>query len=149
MHASQAPKAAAGGARPKSGSGKAGAALYDVEDYSAILLRLKSGRSVILESGWAAFIPPDRREYGIDLLGTRGGLSLFPGRFFRNGKDGYETVGLDGAKASLTEDRVHYFVACALDGQKPLITPDQCLKVQRVIDAIYASAKAKKEVRLG
>lgn len=121
---------------------------FDVEDYSVALLRLKSGRSIILESGWAAFIPPDRREFGIDLLGTDGGLSLFPARVFRNGRDGYETVNLTPSKLPHSEDRLHHFVSCVLDNQKPLVTLDQALKVQQVIDAIYASDKSKKEVRL-
>jgi len=121
---------------------------FDVEDYSVALLRLKNGHSIILESGWAAFLPPDRREFGIDLLGTEGGISLFPARLFRNGKDGYETVNVDTSHLALGEDRIHHFVTCVLEGKKPMVTLDQCLKVQEILDAIYTSAKTNREVAL-
>src|ERR1043165_4701552 len=57
----------------------------DVEDYSVAILRLKHGRSLILEVSWAAFHPADSREYVIDLLGTQAGLSLYPAKLSRNG----------------------------------------------------------------
>jgi predicted dehydrogenase len=46
------------------------------------------------------------------------------------------------------EDRIHHFVSCTLDGKKPLVAPEQSLKVQGIIDAIYASAATGKEVRV-
>jgi predicted dehydrogenase len=47
-----------------------------------------------------------------------------------------------------SEDRIHHFVTCALEGKKPLVLPEESLKVQQVLDAIYASAATGKEVRL-
>jgi predicted dehydrogenase len=121
---------------------------FDVEDFGVALLKLKSGRSVVLEVSWAAFLPEDGREYGIDLLGANGGLSLYPARLFRSSPDGYETVHLNSIKALHTEDRVHHFVSCVLEGKKPLVTLEESLAVQGIIDAIYASAATGKEVRL-
>jgi predicted dehydrogenase len=122
---------------------------FDVEDYGTALIRLKSGRSVVLEIGWACFQDNESREYGIDLLGTNAGLSLWPARIFRNTIDGQDTLHLSPSKVSCPEDRVHHFVSCVLDGKKPLITPEESLKVQQILDAIYASAASGKEVRLG
>ena len=51
-------------------------------------------------------------------------------------------------KVPFPEDRTHHFVACVLDGKKPLVLPEESLKVQQVLDAIYASAATKKEVVL-
>ena len=67
---------------------------FDVEDYSIALLRFKSGKTVTLETSWAANHPDDAREYGVDLLGTTTGLSLYPARLFRSGPSGYETIHL-------------------------------------------------------
>ena len=120
----------------------------DVEDYSVAILRLKRGRSVILEVSWAAFHPADSREYGIDLLGTQAGLSLYPAKLSRNGPNGYESILLNAAKVPHAEDRVHHFVGCVLDGKKPLVTAEESLKVQQIFDAIYASAASGKEVSL-
>jgi predicted dehydrogenase len=121
---------------------------FDVEDFSVALLKTKSGRSVLLEVAWAAFVPSGEHEHGIDLLGTQAGLSLFPARLHRHSLDGWETVHLNSPKIAYSEDRIHHFVSCVLDNKRPLVTPEESLKVQEILDAIYASASSGKEVRL-
>ncbi|MCI0746912.1 MAG: Gfo/Idh/MocA family oxidoreductase [Verrucomicrobia subdivision 3 bacterium] len=121
---------------------------FDVDDYGVAFLRLKSGRTVILEASWAAYVPSDVREYGIDLFGTNAGLSLYPARMFRNGPNGYETIHLSVPKLPHSEDRIHHFVACVLEGKRTLVPLEESLHLQQVLDAIYASAGTGKEVRL-
>jgi len=121
---------------------------FDVEDYSIALLRFKSGKTVTLETSWAANHPSDAREYGIDLLGTNAGLSLYPARMFRSGPNGYETIQLATPKVPLCEDRIQHFVNCLLDGKKSLVPLEESLKVQEILDAIYESAASGKEVRI-
>ncbi len=122
---------------------------FDVEDYGVALLKLKSGRTVTLEASWAGFHAGDMREQGVDLLGTTAGLSLFPAKIFRNGSAGYETVHLASAKVPYPEDRVQHFVNCVLEGKKPLVTIEESLKLQQILDAIYTSASTGREVRMG
>ena len=122
--------------------------VFDVEDYSVALIRMESGRTVALEVSWAAFHASDVREKGVDLYGTEAGLSLFPTRVFRNGPSGYETIQLSQSKLPYSEDRVHHFVSCVLDGKKPLVSMDESYKVQQALEAIYASSSSGKEVRL-
>jgi predicted dehydrogenase len=122
---------------------------FDVEDHGVALLRLKSGRTVNLEASWAGFTTADAREYGVDLMGTNAGLSLYPAKMFRQGAAGYETVHLSAVKVPHPEDRVHHFVNCVLENKRPLVTIEESLKLQQVMDAIYASANTGKEVRLG
>jgi predicted dehydrogenase len=122
---------------------------FDVDDYCAAFLKLKSGQTVILEASWAAYLPADsHRDYGIDLLGTNAGLSLYPARLFRNGPSGYETIHLSLPKLPYGEDRTHHFVGAVLDGKKPLVTLEESLKLQQILDAIYASSETGKEIRL-
>ena len=122
---------------------------FDVDDCAVALLRLRSGRTLVLETSWAANLPPDGRELGVDLLGSAAGLSLFPARLFRPGAAGYETLNLALPGALPSEDPLHHFVLCVLDGRKPLVTPEESLKLQRILDALYASSASGKEVRLG
>lgn len=122
---------------------------FDVEDYGVALLRMKSGRSISMEVGWACFQNQQAREYGIDLFGTAAGFSLFPAKMFRNTIDAQETIQYNASKVPFPEDRVHHFVQCVLDGKKMLVPPEESLKVQQVLDALYASAAGGKEVRLG
>jgi predicted dehydrogenase len=121
---------------------------FDVEDFSVALLKTKSGKSMLLEVGWAAIIPTDAREYGVDLLGTEAGISLFPARLLRNVADGFETVQLHVRHTPFTENRVHHFVNCILDSKKPMVALEESLKTQQILDAIYLSAATGKEVRL-
>jgi predicted dehydrogenase len=121
---------------------------FDVEDFATALIKLKSGRSVLLETSWAAFLPAETREFGVDLLGTNAGLSLYPARLYRHGSVGYETVELNLAKLPHSEDRIHHFVACVLEAKKPYVPLDESLKLQQVLDAIYTSAETGREMRL-
>lgn len=121
---------------------------FDVEDYGVALLRMKSGRSISMEVGWACFQNQQAREYGIDLFGTAAGFSLFPAKMFKNTVDAQETIQYNASKVPFPEDRVHHFVQCVLEGKKMLVPPEESLKVQQVLDALYASAASGKEVRL-
>jgi predicted dehydrogenase len=119
---------------------------FDVDDYSIAFIKLKSGRTLILEVSWAAHHPATNREYGVDLLGTAGGLSLYPARLTRDGPQGCETIELALPKLAHSENPIHHFVGCVLQGKKPLVPVEESLKVQKVLDAIYASAASGKEV---
>ena len=122
---------------------------FDVDDYGVALLKLKSGRTVNFEVSWAAHQPTDGREHGVDLMGTQAGLSLYPAKLYRNGASGFETIQLAGLKTIYPEDRVHHFVAAVLENKKTLVTLDETLKVQQILDAIYTSSTTGKEVRIG
>jgi predicted dehydrogenase len=75
-------------------------------------------------------------------------MSLYPARLFRPGPNGFETIQLSLPILSHSEDRIHHFVGCALEGKKPLVAAEESLKLQQVLDAIYTSAATGKEVRL-
>lgn len=127
---------------------------FDVEDAASALVRLKSGRSIVLEIAWACFQLPDAREHGLDLLGTGAGLSLFPLRHLRPGLDGTDLVHHfnggrgPGANHGIADDGLHHFAACILDQRKPIAPVDESLKLRRILDALYTSAAAGKEVAL-
>jgi len=121
---------------------------FDVEDYAVALIRLKSGRALTLEVGWACFQNSETREHGIDLLGANGGLSLYPLKLYRNTLEGHEVMQFHSTKVPYPEDRIHHFVNSVLDGKKLLIPPEESLVSQKVLDAIYASAQSGKEIRL-
>jgi predicted dehydrogenase len=114
---------------------------FDVEDHGVVLLKTKSGRSIILEASWAGDHPGDHREYGIDLLGTKAGLALYPARMYRECPDGYESVDLSLPTVPHAEDRIHHFVDCILDRRKPIVTMEESLKLQQIMDAIYRSSE--------
>lgn len=119
---------------------------FEVEDFSVAMLKLRKGRTITCEIGWAAFPPMNDREYGVDLFGTAAGLSLFPARMTRNGINGYELTELSLPKLNYPEDRLHHFAAAVLEGKRALVGVEESLQVQKVLDAIYASSASGKEV---
>jgi predicted dehydrogenase len=122
---------------------------FDVDDYGVALLKLAKGYTINFEISWAAYQPGMDRDHGVDLLGTSGGLSLFPARLFRDGANGHETIELTSPKLAHPEDWIHHFVGCVIHGRKPLVGLDESLKVQQMLDAIYVSSATGKEVKLG
>ncbi|MEY2409107.1 MAG: hypothetical protein QOF48_1777 [Verrucomicrobiota bacterium] len=122
---------------------------FDVEDNAVALLRLKSGRTLGVDVAWACFQNNEAREYGLELLGTNAGLSLWPAQLHRNMIEGHETLAFHPGKVPYSEDRVHHFVGCVLDGKKPLVAPEESLKVQQILDALYASAESGRDVKVG
>jgi predicted dehydrogenase len=121
-------------------------AVFDVEDYAAALIKLKGGQSLILEASWAAHV--EDHGYGVHVYGTDGGGSVFPAKLYRRRRDNYEVIRPEHMKLKYPEDRLHHFVDCVLDGEKPLVSPAQSLAVQKILDAIYQSARTGREVRL-
>jgi predicted dehydrogenase len=120
---------------------------FEVEDFGVAWLHLDHGRTVLLESSWAAHLAPDAPECGLQLLGTHASVSLYPARLIRPSAAGVETVHLGAAPAE-SEDPVHHFVSCVLDGRRPAIAPEESLKLQRIVDAWYSAAASAKEVRV-
>lgn len=130
-------------------------AVFDVDDYAMALIKLKGGRSLFLEVAWAAHVP--EQTYGVQLFGTDGGAEGFPTRIYRRseslalknaGPSTYEVVTPQLTALPHTEDRLHHFIDCALDAKETLVRPAQSLAVQKIIDAIYESARTGREVRL-
>lgn len=123
-------------------------AVFDVDDYAAALIKLKGGKSVILEAAWAAHVPEP--SHGVQLYGTDGGGSVFPARIYRRSGQppAYEVITPESMKLPYPEERLHHFVDCILDRKKPLVAPEQSLAIQKILDAIYRSAHTGREVRL-
>lgn len=123
-------------------------AVFDVDDYAVALIRLKGGKSVILEAAWAAHLPEP--SHGVQLYGTDGGAAIFPARVYRRSArpPAYEIITPESMPLPFPEERLHHFVDCILDRKKPLVAPRKSLAVQRILDAVYESAHTGREVRL-
>ena len=120
---------------------------FDVDDLSLALIKLKSGRTVLLETSWAAHQPePDFN--GTQLFGTEAGLLLPPLRLFRNGKHGYASELVPTRTDLVTPNRMVHFIDCLLGQARPHVPATESLAVQKILDAIYLSARTGKEVRI-
>jgi predicted dehydrogenase len=120
---------------------------FDVDDLAVALIKLKSGRTVLLEASWAAHQPePDFN--GTQLFGTEAGLLLPPLKLSRPGKYGYSSELVKLVPTAVNPNRMVHFIDVLLGRAKPYVKPEESLAVQKILDAIYASARSGREVRI-
>jgi predicted dehydrogenase len=120
---------------------------FDVDDLSVALIKLRSGRTVLMEASWAAhgpLIDVNKTE----LFGTEAGLSLPPVKLFKQERSGYSTTEVDLLPPLVNTNRMVHFIDCLLGKAKPFVKPAESLAVQKILDAIYVSARTGREVRI-
>jgi len=128
---------------------------FSVEDLGCGLVKFANGATLMVEASWALNI--NEPEHMVTLLcGTKGGLVQ------KNVGGGYEfaaevyteeggnlyTKTLDEA---LTPAPSAYseFVSSILEKRQPMATGEEGLKVMKILEGIYRSAKTGREVRYG
>ncbi len=138
---------------PSGGTGTFAAAdaagTFDVEDFAAGFAKLATGASVAFEFSWASNI--EREVNYLELLGTRGGLSMYNGELRLFGEVG-------GALTDITphvrntsgwgDNETRHFIACIRKRRQPMAPPEDAVKMMQIIDGIYASAESGREVRM-
>ena len=122
-------------------------AKFDVDDLSIALIKLRSGRTVLLEASWAAHAPTTDAN-ATQLFGTEAGLLLPPVQLFRQTRGGYTSEAVDPLPPLVNTNRMVHFIDCLLGKAKPLVKPAESLAVQKILDAIYVSAATGREVRI-
>jgi predicted dehydrogenase len=122
-------------------------ATFDVDDLSVALIKLKSGRTVLLETSWAAHLPKND-EFGSQVFGTDASILLNPLRLLRSSPHGYITEELTTSTPLAPENRMVHFIDVLLGKAKPYVKPAESLAVQKILDAIYKSAATGREVRI-
>jgi len=120
---------------------------FDVDDLAVALIKLKSGRTVLLEASWAAHQAQPDIQF-TQLYGTAAGLILPPLQIFRNGKLGYTTELVRNLPNLVNTNRMVHFVDVLLGKAKAFVKPRESLAVQKILDAIYVSAASGREVRI-
>jgi predicted dehydrogenase len=120
---------------------------FDVEDLAAAMIKLKGGKSLILEVSWALH-GDSGKDHGVDLYGTEGSVNLFPVKILKTKGTNYETITPEFKKLPTSDDRLVHFIDCILNKSEPLVRPEDSLKIQKILDAIYESSATGREVRL-
>jgi len=120
---------------------------FDVDDMCNALIKMKSGRTVLLEVTWAVH-QPSRDEHGVQLFGTDGGATTNPARFYKQGRNGYVLEELDTSACRVTPNRMANFIDVVMGKAEPYVKPEESLAVQKILDAIYRSSATGREVRI-
>lgn len=136
--------------------------ITDVESAAHALVGFRSGQVLFLRNSWAEM--NKREEVSVTFQGTRAGGTVR--RLF--GRDGLDDTSIDSCELYTQENgrsvnreivvpadpsmgRIRSaanFVLAVLDREAPLNTPDQAVTLMKIIDAIYASSRSGKPVRV-
>lgn len=117
----------------------------DIEDFSHAVVRFRNGSWMSVESNWLKH--PSPRPTGLEILGNDGRASLHP---FKIEVDQGQEVLDRTPQVEENRDAVRSFLEeaarCAREGGEPVVRPREALQVQAVMDAMYRSAAAGREV---
>ena len=134
----------------------------DVEAAAHGFVRFKTGQVLFLRNAWAEM--NRREEVSVTFQGTKAGGMVR--RLF--GRDGLDDTSLDACELYVQENgrsvnrdiivpadptmgrirSASNFVAAIEGREAPLNTPDQAVKLMKLIDAIYASARTGKPIKV-
>jgi len=118
---------------------------YTVEDYAAGFVRLDDGRSLVIESSFAANIAEDK--FTSALLGAKGGAETNPLRIFGEDRGTlYDLTPVHLPKVSSYEAEVRGFYDAIQNDTEPPVTGEQALNVMKILDGIYESSEKGREV---
>ncbi len=121
---------------------------YTVEDFAVALVRFAGGATMMVESAFCVNLPDD--VFGGHVVGDKGGVSTGPLKVM---------LELNGHLTDCTPNdlprgvKTHHvsvmeFVNSIVKRKASLIPGAQALWVQKIIDGIYASSQARREVRV-
>lgn len=130
--------------------------VFDVEDAAYAFIRFENGAVAHLETSWAGNLPddiPPRKYFGRELInsivyGTKGSIQLNPLSLFEDRKGELVSVPLQAKQDELGGFalQLRNFVGSIAGGCEPVNNTEQAVALMEMIDAIYASSAAGREV---
>ncbi len=124
----------------------------DVEDFAAALIRFDNGATLSLEVSWLLHHNTDGEDARIWLYGTEGGCEWPDALFLANN---YETQQLYNRTLKLTQDAMEphalecfEFARAVAEGLPSPVPAEESLYVQTILDGIYKSQIASREVEI-
>jgi len=120
---------------------------YTVEDLAVGMIRMKNGTVINIESSFAAHIEKDLWTFTI--MGEKGGASWDSAQLYHD--DAGMMLNSTPAwvpKVEIFPYKMRHFVDVCLKGRKCEAPAEHGLMVQKMLDGIYSSAAAGKEVKI-
>ena len=139
---------------------------FQVEDSAFGFVKMENGATIFLESSWALNVK-DSREAATTLCGTKAGAEMIGGM---SAAGGYDLIINGTTGGVLTEEHISeggsiaffegegaggeaakeakQWLEAILEDKEPLVKPEQAFVVTQILDSIYKSAEAGKEIRL-
>lgn len=120
---------------------------FDVEDFCTAMIRFEGGATLQLSVSWAANI--DDEKAGLYVLGDKAGISTNPLGVYSADRSSLTSQKFDyfDEKEGHREE-IRHFTTCVEQDLPVLVQPEQSLRIQKIIDAIYESSAKNREVAI-
>jgi predicted dehydrogenase len=121
---------------------------FDVEEHAAAMLKLRDGKAIYWERGWASHLPEEHRW---DFYGTKAGLSFVPhsnvlgldfGLRITQYAPGQEVELPMPLLASSGPNVYEDFLLAVVGERAPAVSGRECAAMLRIIEGVYASAES-------
>ncbi len=123
--------------------------VFDVEDYAAGLVRFGRKATMSFEIAWAA---NTREESFVEILGDKGGARVLDGKsleIFTEHNGRLANIAPQyNPNVKIFDVQAQKFLAACRGKCPPAVTGQEGLTMMKLIDAIYASAKQGREVKI-
>ncbi len=129
--------------------------VFTVEDSATAFIRLAGGISMMFETSWAAHARPGQDDFFITVMGTQGTVEWYVANYANeNTLTFYSEVGGVPVLSRPDVKGVRYdhdyavaeFIRCLRVDTPPTATAEQGLVIMKMIEAVYQSAAAGREV---
>jgi predicted dehydrogenase len=118
---------------------------YTVEDLAVGIIRFSNGATLVIESSFAAHI--DKDIFNFTLMGDKGGATYDPpGIYTDMSGTMFNVMPAFAGKVDVWDIKMRDWVDSIRTGRQPSVPGEHGLIVQKMLDGIYRSAAAGKEV---
>jgi predicted dehydrogenase len=118
---------------------------FDVEDFAVALIRFEKGITMTMSVSWAANTHDEIENMYI--LGDKGGIGVNPLGYFSADHSSLNHTTWDWLSAEDGHRReVRHFCECVEKDLPVMVQPEESLRIQKIIDAIYESSRKNREI---
>ncbi|HPO17551.1 MAG TPA: Gfo/Idh/MocA family oxidoreductase [Candidatus Hydrogenedentes bacterium] len=124
---------------------------WDVEEFAAAMVRFDTGATLVLEVSWLLHHKTDSEDMQMWLYGVDGGIHWPSNEILSTNYKAQQLINQQVLLAHTTEPHAKecmVFAKTVAGGGKSPVPPEESLDVITILDGLYKSAKAGKEVRL-
>lgn len=123
-----------------------GNGVFNTEDSATVLFRFEGGKTMMAEIAWAINGPEIATT---QLFGTKAGCTFDPLTIYAEDEAGYLTdIKPQVAPNDYFEEEIRHFIQCVNEDKTPISPMEDAVVIQRMLDGIYRSAEAHREVEI-
>jgi predicted dehydrogenase len=119
---------------------------FETEDSASGFIRFENGVSMSFDVSWAI----NGKETGVysNIFGTKAGASLDPLTIY--GEEAHYLTDATPAVAreNIFENEIRHFLDCVKEGRQPIAPVEDGVRIQKILNGIYDSARLGREVIL-